>query len=172
MVEAQGLPNGVRVDYAPEASVPEVPMDVEKLKQVVLNIVLNGLEAMDERGGTLRVRARARRDGGEADSLTSLRRFANGEFSEVRVKRGSVAGGQVVELVFEDEGDGIRQTDAGKLFIPFFTTKTEGNGLGLPICERIMREHGGEIEIESTAGRGTRFSLRLPLQQEPHPDPR
>jgi signal transduction histidine kinase len=85
---------------------------------------------------------------------------------EVRTKRGHISSATWVELLIEDGGVGISADDIGKLFIPFFTTKVQGTGLGLPICERILREHRGEIEIESVPGRGTRFILRLPIPDQ------
>jgi two-component system sensor histidine kinase HydH len=160
MVRAQGLPMNVVVDYRADDSVPPVPMDVEKLKQVVLNIVLNGIDAMGVGGGTLTVRAHLASD----RRISSLRSQAPGG-AEVRVKRGAVTTSDAVELTFEDEGVGVKPDDAAKLFIPFFTTKTGGTGLGLAICERIMRGHGGEIEIVSVPGQGSRFTLRLPLPE-------
>ncbi len=160
MVGAQGLPANVLVDYEPSDDVPPVPMDIEKLKQVVLNIVLNGIDSMAGRGGTLTVRAR-RASSGRVPSLRS--RLPGGH--EVRVKRGSVTAPDSVELTFEDQGVGIKADDATKLFIPFFTTKAQGTGLGLAICERIMRGHGGEIELVSVPDEGTRFTLRLPLPE-------
>lgn len=68
-----------------------------------------------------------------------------------------------VQLSFEDNGKGISPEQMGKLFQPFSTTRATGTGLGLLIVRRIIREHGGEIDIESRAGKGTRISLWLPL---------
>ncbi len=68
-----------------------------------------------------------------------------------------------VRLSFHDTGKGITPEQMGRLFQPFSTTRVAGNGLGLLIVRRIIREHGGEIDIESRAGQGTRVSLWLPL---------
>lgn len=68
-----------------------------------------------------------------------------------------------IRLSFEDSGKGISPEQMGRLFQPFSTTKATGTGLGLLIVRRIIREHGGEIDIESRAGQGTRVSLWLPL---------
>ena len=68
-----------------------------------------------------------------------------------------------VRLSFEDTGKGISAEQMGRLFQPFSTTRPTGTGLGLLIVRRIIREHGGEIDIESRAGQGTRVSLWLPL---------
>jgi two-component system, NtrC family, sensor histidine kinase HydH len=170
MAEAEGLPQNVRIDYQPGSDVPPIAMDVEKLKQVIINVVRNGIQAMGREGGTLTVRTSALLQGSIDEPGSSLRSRAPGRADQVRVKRGHMGARESVEISFEDEGKGIAQDDAGKLFIPFFTTKAQGTGLGLPICERIVREHGGEIEVESVLGAGTRLVLRLPLwDDEPPP---
>jgi len=67
-----------------------------------------------------------------------------------------------VLLVFADSGSGIKPEDLVRMFQPYHTTKAGGNGLGLMIAQRIMREHGGQIGIESQAGRGTSVTLQFP----------
>ncbi|MGH7296444.1 MAG: ATP-binding protein, partial [Polyangiaceae bacterium] len=69
------------------------------------------------------------------------------------------------EVSFQDAGSGIAATDLSRVFTPFFTTKTEGTGLGLPIAERIVKSHGGTIALTSEPGRGT--TARVLLPQEP-----
>ena len=69
-----------------------------------------------------------------------------------------------VKLTFSDLGSGIAPDDIGKIFQPYFTTKDVGIGLGLAITERIIREHGGAIAVESTVGSGTTITVSLPLQ--------
>jgi signal transduction histidine kinase len=71
-----------------------------------------------------------------------------------------------VRLTFADQGNGIQQEDLAKIFQPYFTTKDVGIGLGLAITERIIKEHGGEILVESEPGAGTTFTVILPLHQE------
>jgi len=71
-----------------------------------------------------------------------------------------------VRLTFADQGKGIQPEDIAKIFQPYFTTKDVGIGLGLAITERIIKEHGGEILVESNPGQGTIFTVVLPLQQE------
>jgi len=61
-----------------------------------------------------------------------------------------------------DTGCGIAPENLARLFEPFFTTKTEGNGLGLAITQRIIREHSGEITVDSVSGQGTAFTISLP----------
>jgi signal transduction histidine kinase len=75
-----------------------------------------------------------------------------------------------VTITVADTGFGIEAKDLSKIFQPFFTSKKRtGLGLGLPICERIIRNHGGNIEVASQAGRGTTFRVYLPLARETKP---
>jgi signal transduction histidine kinase len=69
-----------------------------------------------------------------------------------------------VSAVFEDNGPGIDPQKLGAIYEPYHTTKAEGTGLGMMIVQRIMRDHGGEIEINSEPGRGTRLTLRFPRE--------
>lgn len=73
--------------------------------------------------------------------------------------------GEFVSVSFGDTGSGITAENMTKLFQPYFTTKESGSGLGLLIVRRIIREHGGEIKIDSHQGRGTTVTLRLPLSE-------
>ena len=67
-----------------------------------------------------------------------------------------------------DTGFGISPEDLRKIFLPFFTAKKKrGLGLGLPICDRIIKNHGGRIEVESALGAGTTFRIVLPTHAEP-----
>ncbi len=167
LIEAEGVPDGVRVAYLPAYNLRDIPMDVEKLKQVLLNLIHNGIESMAKSGGTLTIRTRLQ-DRREGAAVPSLRAIAPGRSGEVRIRRGRLNADVAVEISIEDQGSGITKNDARKLFIPFFTTKTEGTGLGLAISERIVRAHAGELVIESAPRSGTRIALRLPAQaQEP-----
>jgi signal transduction histidine kinase len=74
--------------------------------------------------------------------------------------------GNRARLSFADEGSGISEEDTAKIFQPYFTTKEAGIGLGLAITERIIKEHGGEIQVESRLGQGTTFVVLLPLQPD------
>lgn len=79
---------------------------------------------------------------------------------------GSQLSGKQVEIFVEDSGKGIAPEDLGQIFTPFFTTKPvgEGTGLGLAISHRIIAEHGGEIDVQSELGKGTRFTLHFPIK--------
>ena len=68
-----------------------------------------------------------------------------------------------MQLVVSDDGPGISAEDKEKLFLPYFSTKTNGMGLGLPIVYEIVAEHGGTIRVEDNAPHGSRFVLDLPI---------
>jgi len=70
-----------------------------------------------------------------------------------------------VEVSFKDTGIGIPKENMEKIFTPFFTTKARGMGMGLPICKRFVESHGGSIEVESEVGKGSTFTVKLPIQQ-------
>jgi signal transduction histidine kinase len=71
--------------------------------------------------------------------------------------------GGALEITVADTGAGLSEEQRANLFVPGFTTKTHGSGLGLTIVERVVGDHGGTIAVESAAGRGTTFRIRLPL---------
>lgn len=73
---------------------------------------------------------------------------------------------ETFQLTFSDQGEGIGTEDLQKIFQPYFTTKEAGIGLGLAITERIIREHGGEIRVESKIGKGTTFTVVLPTKKQ------
>jgi signal transduction histidine kinase len=120
---------------------PPVRADAEQLRQVFLNLAINALQAMPQ-GGRLTVSTSLRR---------STRRGAAAAFLEVR---------------FRDTGPGIPTSDMRNLFIPFFTTKEKGTGLGLPISQRIIENHGGMIEPRSQPGAGATFTVLLPVEAD------
>jgi len=129
---------GVKVKSHMDPSLPLVLIDVSRIKQVLLNLILNALQAMKE-GGDMEILAR---------SVNQRDR------------------GQCVQLIVRDHGEGIPEEIQEQLFDPFFTTKDpgEGIGLGLTICHQIMEEHGGEIEIKSQTGVGTEAILTFPVK--------
>ena len=75
-------------------------------------------------------------------------------------------GSRMIAADVRDSGEGIRPENSARIFDPFFTTKPGGTGLGLAIVKRILKAHGGTIEITSEAGRGTCASLRIPVDPE------
>lgn len=110
--------------------IPKIIAHPDSLKQVILNIVLNAVEAM--------------KDGGK---LTILSSIGNGS----------------VTVSISDTGSGIDDKDLGHIFDPFFTTRKDGTGMGLAIADRIVREYKGHITVDTSFGKGTTFSVVLPL---------
>ena len=76
------------------------------------------------------------------------------------------ATGEAALLSVEDTGVGIPEEHLSKIFIPLFTTKAKGQGFGLPVCKRLVEAHGGTIEVESQVGKGSTFTVKLPLRKE------
>jgi len=113
---------------------PPVAMDPEQIKQVLLNLIRNSMQAT-RRGGRITIRSWKESDG--------------------------------IWVEVEDTGGGIPKERMVHIFEPFYTTKRKGSGLGLMIVQRIIREHGGRIEVDSRVGEGTRFRVWLPLYERP-----
>ncbi len=123
---------------------PPVRADAEQLLQVFLNLSLNAVQAIPAGGGS-----------GKVLISTALRRAT---------RRGAAAA--FLEVRFRDTGVGIPAGDLKNLFIPFFTTKEKGTGLGLPISQRIIENHGGTIEVRSQPGEGATFTVLLPIEAD------
>ena len=111
--------------------------DSNELQQVFLNIIVNARKAMPD-GGILEIAASPVKDGSS------------------------------VQVSFSDNGEGIEESALDKIFDPFFTTRKpgEGTGLGLSISYSIIKEHNGEIFVESKRGKGTTFTLVLPAVEK------
>ena len=136
----------VRVDLDEGEDLPDVRIDVEKLRQVIINLVQNAMQAMvaHEGGRAREIRVETRR--------------------RERPERGGVR--PWVELRIHDSGPGISPEVLPKLFVPFYTTRERGTGLGLAISQRIIAEAGGAIRVRSHLGRGTTFTIHLPGSAE------
>jgi two-component system NtrC family sensor kinase len=120
-----------------QENLPLVECDSSQIQQVILNLVLNGAEAMQPRGGgTLTIRTRL------------------------------IPQDNSVELCVRDTGEGIAPENLSKIFDPFFTTKAEGKGvgLGLAVLYGIVKAHDGEVEVTSQRNQGTAFTINLPLK--------
>jgi two-component system sensor histidine kinase HydH len=78
--------------------------------------------------------------------------------------------GRTLRVSVSDTGTGIRKEDLGRVFDPYFTTKSSGTGLGLAIVHRIVEAHGGEIRLESEPGKGTTFTILFPIDGKTVPE--
>jgi signal transduction histidine kinase len=133
--EAAGV--GCSVDL--DERISPVRIDAERLRQVLINLVQNAVQAMDGSG----------RVGIETRALPANRTH-----------------GASVEIRVSDTGPGVPQRVLRHLFVPFVTTKDRGVGLGLAVCQRLVAAAGGTIEVKSPAGAGTTFIVRLPAAND------
>jgi signal transduction histidine kinase len=125
----------VELDWRPGGPMPTLIFDPEGIHRAVLNVVTNALDAVSEREPPRRV------------EVTSQYLPAEG----------------IARIVVVDNGPGIPAEQMADLFSPFISTKkSRGTGLGLPVSQKILREHGGKIVVESEPGQGCRFTLDLP----------
>lgn len=136
----------------------EVDGDRELLKQVLLNLILNAVQAMPS-GGTLRISTRSP-EGGSPVPIGG-HTAADGQPIRCRHESGGMNGGEFIEVKVADSGCGIGEANLEKIFLPFFTTKPKGAGLGLAIVERILERHGARVSLESRVGKGTTFTILL-----------
>lgn len=137
LLEDQFLIKDIHITKDCEESVPEILADSNQLQQVVINLILNAVQAVD-RKGTIKIALSA---------------------------EGSKGSECFVNLSISDTGVGIPGEDMNKIFDPFYTTKTGekgGVGLGLSIAQQIIKAHHGRITLRSERGKGTEVSVRLP----------
>ncbi|MET0405878.1 MAG: ATP-binding protein, partial [Cystobacter sp.] len=136
----QGSPSHITSKLEVDPQLPRVPLDRHHIRQALVNMLVNAMQAMPQGGGVV---VQAHRE--QRDSRELLR----------------------IDVV--DQGCGIPTELIHRVFEPFFTTKAQGTGLGLAVVKRIIEEHHGELSLESTPGRGTTFSIRLPFNQPTSP---
>lgn len=143
MLEAT-LPPHVRLTVPATVAETTICGEPASLQQVILNICNNAAQAMDS-PGVIRIEIETSRI--DAGSATGPAEIAAGHYVVVSVT---------------DSGRGMDETTLERAFEPFFTTRSEGNGLGLPMVRRIVSDHGGAVRIHSTPGAGTRVDIWLP----------
>jgi signal transduction histidine kinase len=124
----------LRPDVPPSA--PAFECDPEQMKQVLLNLTINAIQAMTGPGEVI---------------LSASRAEAS------------------VKIAVQDQGAGIGERELDKIFNPFFTTKEAGAGLGLPVVQQIVTQHGGTVKVERNPGRGMTFSVIVPQRQRKQP---
>lgn len=122
-------------------------VDSNQIQQVIFNLFLNAIDAMPE-GGNIKIEAT-----NSPDSTPVIDR---------RNRMPSLLSNNMIEIKISDNGKGMPQDVLDKVFNPFFTTKSNGTGLGLSIVYQIIKEHGGQIEVESSTDQGTMFRILLP----------
>ena len=135
LLDAEARKHGTTVAYTEDPALPRIAVDDSQIKQVLMNVVLNAIEASGRRG-PVEVKTRHARRGGETWC--------------------------VVEVA--DAGPGIQPEHRDRIFDPFFTTKDGGSGLGLFIAHRIVTQHGGHMRTAARTAGGTLFSIHLPVR--------
>jgi len=133
----QGRLEGIRIRLKLGIDLPAVLADPEALKRALANLIDNAAESMRE----------------------SLHR-------EIAISTGLVEGRDMIEVVVADTGHGVTREMKEKLFLPYFSTKQRGTGLGLTIVSKILQEHQGAVRVEENEPLGARFVLELPLAAE------
>ncbi|NQT24624.1 GAF domain-containing protein [candidate division KSB1 bacterium] len=131
--------NGKKVGWIESysKSLPEVSLDRYQIHQVVHNLLLNGMDAIGDKGSI-----------------------------EIKTSSNKTKDGETIQISIQDTGLGIPVKNLPKIFQPFFSTKEKGTGMGLAICSRIIEEHKGDISVESEEGFGTTFTIKLPVDSE------
>jgi signal transduction histidine kinase len=137
LTESEALMKGCEIHLHSFTEDLSVSVDVKQMKQVILNIVRNAMEAVAER---------------DAEYLG-------------KVEIGARRNGAEVRIYISDNGKGMDLGTLNRLFDPFFTTKQHGTGLGLSVSDRIVKNHGGCISVNSRVNEGTSFIISLPLIQ-------
>ena len=135
---------GIKIDTVFAAESLTAQVDPDKVKQVFWNLAINAFQAMPH-GGQLTISTGWRRVGSSGQK------------------------GEVIEIAFRDSGIGIKKENLDKIFLPFYTTKETGSGLGLAAIDRIVDLHGGWVRVESQEGKGTLFAVCLPRSGEAGP---
>lgn len=134
LIESEALTRNVDCAISLDPNVPLLLLNSEEIKQLILNLTMNALDAME----------------GLKDGILTIT-------CEYKKQTGNV------ELKVSDTGCGMPSEAIERIFEPFYTTKKNGSGLGLSVCKNIVERHGGSIYIQSSADKGTSFIVSLPL---------
>jgi signal transduction histidine kinase/CHASE3 domain sensor protein len=144
------IPKNVELRLYTARGLPSVDGDSSQLQQLIMNLIINGAEAVGEGGGYVEV-------------TTSLERVAEQSVTDVLGE--AVAPGRYLVLSVRDSGHGMDEATRARIFDPFFTTKFTGRGLGLAAALGIVKGHAGVIEVQSAPGKGAAFRVYFPAAQ-------
>lgn len=160
MVQRQLENKLISLNRSFRAAPDSVHGDDYQLEQAFVNLLLNAVEAMGT-NGSLKVATELVPAPSQNKTSPALRRAAPRAFPDSR------RAGPLVRVTISDTGVGVAPEDMIRLFKPFFTTKPDGTGLGLPITQRIVKEHHGDITVHSEPNKGTTFNILLPATAKP-----
>lgn len=144
------LPPSVRLSVTVEANNPTVLADATQVEQAVLNLCTNAILAIGKNKGSVAIE------------------LGSTQLSPPECERMGLPAGDYVALRVRDTGNGMTQATIERIFEPFFTTREvgQGTGLGLSVVHGIMQTHGGAVQVDSTPGQGSVFSLYFPVTHE------
>lgn len=147
----------IEITLDADKTLPRISHDPVQVQQVVLNLLLNGIQAIHGQG-KIEVALRRELSPASADAKRITREsFGAGDpFSKI-------GDGEWAVIRIRDTGKGIPSDSLSKIFKPFFTTRKEGTGLGLPLAKGIVESHKGKIEVTSEPGQGAQFEVWLPM---------
>jgi PAS domain S-box-containing protein len=150
------LPAQVAIDVRCEADLPPVLADVTQIEQAVINLATNARHAMHGKPGRIGLHL-------DSVMLDAALTVAHPSLRAIYARRP----GRIVRLTVSDDGSGMDAATLDKIFEPFFTTKPvgEGTGLGLSVVHGIVQSHEGVIEVSSEPGKGSIFTIYLPVAQ-------
>lgn len=134
ILEAHSVSKGIKMNVNLIPDLPKIKCDYNQIKQVIINIVLNAVEAMSN----------------SEKKILNIRTYFDKQYVYIRI---------------EDSGTGIGKSQIKDIFNPFFTTKENGTGIGLSICNSIVKNHNGKIKVTSEINKGTEFTIFLPKEQ-------
>ncbi|MCL4493119.1 MAG: ATP-binding protein [Nitrospirae bacterium] len=138
----------IAIETRIEKDIPDILMDTDQIQQVFLNIIINAIQSMPA-GGVLSIS------------------ISGKGYQEIKDEiGGSLNCGRILIIRFQDTGKGVAPEDLECIFEPFFTKKSKGTGLGLSISRKIIQEHGGEITVKSALGKGSVFTIYLPVKSK------
>ncbi|PRQ05771.1 Sensor histidine kinase TodS [Enhygromyxa salina] len=145
--------DSVSVRLALHPDLPEIQGDHGQLRQLIMNLVVNGSEAIGDGPGELTL-------------ATGVDDFGPDDLAQL-IQRPELGPGRYVWIEVHDTGSGMDQATRERIFEPFFSTKLAGRGLGLAAALGIARGHGGGIMVGSSPGAGARFKVLLPPARSP-----
>ncbi|MEZ4513816.1 MAG: CHASE domain-containing protein [Chloroflexota bacterium] len=145
------IPKNITLQKQLAHGLPRVDADLGQMQQVVMNLILNGADAIGQKQGMVKI-------------TTMLYDLESGdkEFSQLNY---TLKPGRYIRLDVTDNGCGMDEQTVSRIFDPFFTTKQTGRGLGLAAVQGIVRGHKGGLHVSSKPGEGTTFSLMLPVSK-------
>jgi two-component system cell cycle sensor histidine kinase/response regulator CckA len=145
------IPKSVALELLPDAEVPAIEANSGQLQQLIMNLILNAAEAIDDRGGEVKARTFVKDIHNTEDYCNALGY--------------AIAAGRYIGLEVSDNGCGMDADTRTRIFEPFFTTKFTGRGLGLAAVQGIVRSLHGLIDVGSTPGLGSTFTILIPARE-------